>query len=827
MKGISTEEITATIHAKAFGRKSSQRLEHLLIDSRKLVFPESTLFFSIKTEKRDGHNFIPMLYQKGVRNFVVTNQIDHSQYPEALFLFINDAIKSLQQIVAQYRKQFHYPVIGITGSNGKTIIKEWLYHLLQSQINIVRSPRSYNSQLGVPLSVWQMEESNDLAIFEAGISEKGEMEKLEQIILPTIGLITNIGEAHSDGFRSMEEKLDEKMKLFSSIQQLIYCKDHELIDYYISQHADWADSIQLISWGNSREADIRINSSEAINGTLLINFSYSGKCYSFSIPYVDYAALENAMHCIAIAVALDKLDVVLKGMNDLPPLNMRLEISQGQQDCVIINDTYNADLSGVLTAIEFLGMQGGARKKTAVLSDVAGISTEPDLLYAKIAEQMLRNNVEKVIGIGKQFQQLEDLFLRRGIVIQTFTDTEDFMRVFPFSNFRHEAVLIKGMRKFRMERISKILETKTHQTRLEVDLSAVLHNLREYRKQLKQGTGIMAMVKAFSYGAGGYEIANLLQFHKVEYLAVAYVDEGVELRRAGIHMPIMVMNTEVSAFAELVEYQLEPEIYSIEMAQAFNAFLLREGLNYFPVHIKLDTGMHRLGFVEETIDQLVELIKSASTMKVQTVFTHLVASEDPSQDPFTKAQAELFELICEKMSRALGYGFLRHAANTAAIGRFPELEYELVRLGIGLYGIDPGLTGIGLIESATLRSTIAQIKDVKSDDSVGYGRKAIMKRDSRIATIRIGYADGYPRSLGNGMGTVLIRGHYVNTVGNICMDMTMVDITDFPEIELSDEVIIFGKDLPIHGMATKAGTIPYEIMTGISQRVPRIYYGEV
>jgi alanine racemase len=419
------------------------------------------------------------------------------------------------------------------------------------------------------------------------------------------------------------------------------------------------------------------------------------------------------------------------------------------------------------------------------------------------------------------------LFEKIGIDTALFSSTEDFIHSFLLSEFRNVTILIKGMRYFRMERISRLLESKTHQTRLEIDLSAISHNLHEYRKQIRKGTGIMAMVKAFSYGAGSYEIANLLQFHKVEYLAVAYVDEGIELRRAGINMPIMVMNTEQNAFAELVEYDLEPEIYSMEIAEAFNDYLLKQGLNYFPVHIKLDTGMHRLGFDEGSISELLAIIGSTGCMKVQTVFTHLVASEDKKHDAFTKKQALLFESICEEMSHALGYTFFRHIANTAAIRKFPELQYEMVRLGIGLYGVDPGDTGIDLIESATLRSTIAQIKYVKAGDSVGYGRRAIMSIDTRIATIRIGYADGFPRSLGNGKGEVMIKGHLIKTVGNICMDMTMVDITDYPDIELTDDVVVFGKELPVLQIAHQAGTIAYEIMTGISQRVPRVYYGEV
>jgi alanine racemase len=827
MTSLSTALICSQIGAQVEGRQTAGIIEHLLIDSRKLVFPETSLFFSIKTEKRDGHDFIPDLYRRGVRNFVISDLVNLDQFPDAQFLLVKDGVDALQQIASAHRKQFHYPVIGITGSNGKTIVKEWLFHLLHDEFNIVRSPRSYNSQLGVPLSVWQMDESHELGLFEAGISCRGEMEKLQMVIQPTIGLITNIGAAHSEGFDTIQEKLDEKLKLFSGLKYLVYCKDLDLLDKSIKSRLNWNEGLQIISWGRSPEAFIQIQSMNVVHRKMQIELGYENRKVFIELPFIDHAAVENAMHCIAIAVVLGKLDEVVAGMQDLPSQSMRLEMKQGQQDCVIINDTYNADLNGLLTALEFLGMQSDSRKKAVILSDVAGISGEAEQTYALIADHLLQNKVGRLIGIGEHFKQFGSEFEKRGIETALFSSTEDFIRSFLLSEFRNETILIKGVRHSKMERISRLLESKTHQTRLEIDLSAISHNLHEYRKQIRKGTGIMAMVKAFSYGAGSYEIANLLQFHKVEYLAVAYVDEGIELRRAGISMPIMVMNTEQTGFSELVEYDLEPEIYSIEIAEAFNDYLLKQGLNFFPVHIKLDTGMHRLGFDETSIVDLMSMISSSSSMKVQSVFTHLVASEDEQHDIYTKKQASLFESICESISQSLGYTFYRHAANTAAIRRFPQLHYEMVRLGIGLYGVDPGGTDIDLIESATLKSTIAQIKHVKAGDSVGYGRKAIMLNDTRIATIRIGYADGFPRSLGNGKGEVIIKGHFIKTVGNICMDMTMVDITAYPDIELNEEVIILGKGLPVRKIAEEAGTIAYEIMTGISQRVPRVYYGEI
>ena len=817
-----SNDILLIIRAKLNGRADSGDIQHLSIDSRKIVFPESTLFFAITTSKRDGHDYIKDLYSRGVRHFVISKSIDYRLYSAAQFMLVKDVVESLHFLVATHRKQFDYPVIGITGSNGKTIVKEWLFHVLQNEFNIVRSPRSYNSQLGVPLSVWQMDSVHNLGIFEAGISTDGEMQNLQHVIHPDIGVITNIGEAHNDGFETMLAKLEEKLVLFQESKLLVYCKDHTMIDKVIHQ----LKFNSLLSWGKTELADVRITNQVVVDGKTSLRLIFSDQHYSLSIPFSDPAAIENAMHVFTVALYLGVAKKVIDRLNDLPPLAMRLEKKEGQNQCTLINDSYNADLNGLFSAIEFMSIQGSKQDKTVIISDITGIVEHEEKTYSDIAEHLAQKKVQRLIGIGPNFQRFSSLFTLKEIRTEVYLDPEEFLSQFQLSAFRNELILIKGSRASRLERISHLLERKIHQTRLEIDLPAITHNLMEYRNAVKRGTGLMAMVKAFSYGSGSYEIANLLQFHQVEYLAVAYVDEGVELRKAGINLPIMVMNTEPQAFPELLEFNLEPELFSIDIAKQFDHFLQQEGISFSPVHIKVDTGMHRLGFDLDTLNELISLIQSKNSFKIQSVFTHLVASENEQEDDFTKQQIIEFDKGCAIFKEALGYSFLTHAANTAAITRHPNMPYSLVRLGIGLYGIDPGNTQVNLIESSSLKTTISQIKLVSKGESVGYGRKTILQRNSIIATIRIGYADGYPRSLGNGIGSVLIKGKQVKTIGNVCMDMTMVDITDYSDITIEDEVLVFGKGNSIRVVAEAAGTIPYEIMTGISQRVQRVYFHE-
>lgn len=820
------DHIAKILGIKQKGALTNSSISYLLIDSRKLVFPSATLFFAIKSSTGDGHAFIQELYQSGVRNFVVTSLPELDRFPGATFFEVPDVIKALQQIATYHRSQFHYPIIAITGSNGKTIVKEWLNHLLHNKFSIVRSPRSFNSQLGVPLSVWGMSSENDLAIFEAGISRQGEMLALHQILQPNIGLITNIGEAHSDGFLSIADKLKEKLSLFVGLDVLVYCKDETLIDTQVGDALKNKTLKNIYTWSRTTSsANVYLYKIEHQHRSTSLYVRIGQKELSFVIPFIDDVAIENAMHCFTMASYLGVVEDVIQFMQDLPPLSMRLEMVDGQLGSRIINDSYNADLSGLLSALDFMGLQNPSWGRTVILSDVSGINKDADKVYAHLSSYLQSKNVKKLYGVGSIIQQFEKSFVKNNIDCYFFRDTDELIRSIHVSSFRDELILIKGARHFQFERIGDLLENKKHRTRLEVDLSAIAQNLHYFKSSLKPSTKLMVMVKAFSYGAGSFEIANLLQYSHVDYIAVAYADEGVELRRAGIRLPIMIMNTEEESFSSLVAHNLEPELYSTAISNAFAHYLSNEGISHYPVHVKLDTGMHRLGFEETELHKFFDQPSIRQLMHVKSVFTHFVASENPSQDELTEKQLELFNRVCTSLQHQLGYDFILHAANTSAIRRHPTAQLDMVRLGIGLYGIDPGNDVAVLNEAVALKTTIAQIRKVKQGETVGYGGKAILNRDSLIATIRIGYADGYPRALGNGKGTVMINGHLVSTVGSVCMDMTMLDITDCPEISLNDEVLVFGPGKSIVQLAKEAGTIPYEIMTGITQRVPRIYLG--
>jgi Alr-MurF fusion protein len=804
---------------------SDAMIEQLLLDSRKVHSPATSLFFALKGIRRDGHQFITELYKKGIRNFVVSEKMDTNVYPQSNFLFVNDTLVALQELAAYHRSQFNIPVIGITGSNGKTIVKEWLYQLLHEDFNIVRSPKSYNSQVGVPLSVWQMNERHTLAIFEAGISEPDEMKKLQRIIQPTIGVLTNIGEAHSEGFKSQYEKLTEKLKLFKSSDTLIAPGNDDLIKAIDSSR------IKCFYWGKSEAVDVKIVSIKKENLQTDIAISYKQRTINFSIPFTDDASVENAITCCTTLLALGyKNDIIAERMKGLTAVNMRLELKKGINNCSIINDSYSADLSSLEIALNFLNQQSAGTKKTVILSDFLQSALPDEELYEHILLNLRKHPVTRLIGIGERISNsLQYLFLKpdKELHIELFASTADFIKQFRSFQFKEEAILIKGARIFAFELIVQLLEQKVHQTVLEINLNSIAHNLKEYQKQLNPSTKVMAMVKAFAYGSGGAEIAGILQYHKVDYLGVAYADEGVELRKAGITLPIMVMNPEESAFESIIENDLEPEIYSFELFHAFDSFLQREGLEQYPIHIEIETGMNRLGFAITDIEKLGDELLSTSSFRVQSVFSHLAASEEAEQDAFTYEQSKKFHQSSEQLQKKIGYSFIRHIANSAATIRHPKLQMDMVRLGIGLYGIDNSNTNkITLQTVATLKSTIAQLKHLKAGESVSYNRKGIVKKDSVIATVRIGYADGYPRRLGNGIGKILIKEKLVPIIGTVCMDMIMADATDIPAVQEGDEVIIFGNQLPVQQVAQWAETIPYEIMTGVSQRVKRVYFEE-
>jgi len=803
-------------------------IESILLDSRKVYEPVTAVFFALKGPRRDGHQFIPELYKKGVRCFVISEPVDLSVCPDAVLLEVFDTLVALQLLAAHHRRQFDIPVIGITGSNGKTIIKEWLFQLLNEDFNIIRSPKSYNSQIGVPLSIWPMNVQHTLGIFEAGISEQGEMLRLERMIQPTIGVLSNIGEAHSEGFIDADHKFREKAILFRHCHTVIgrsidFANRTEVLDML-------GDEISILTWGDTDRDHFLLRGHIKNEQSTHISLTCVEGDVEFSIPFTDDASVENAIHCCCVMLRLGiKPDQILHRMNRLHPVNMRLELKKGINQCVVINDSYSTDISSLEIALGFLDQQSAGVRKTVILSDFLQSALPDHELYSQVAEKLIRHKVNKVVAIGEKITEFLPQFLSKPDIgeLYFFKNTADFTEAFRHSHFRDEAILVKGARVFSFERIVQLLELKAHQTVLEINLSAIAHNLKMYQQLIRPHTRIMAMVKAFAYGSGGAEIAGILQYHKADYLAVAYTDEGVELRKAGIRLPVMVMNPDETSFELLTSYRLEPEIYSLELLQAFDQYLRLEAIQQYPIHIEIETGMNRLGIPAGEMEKLASILLSTSSFTLQTVFSHLAASEEAANDVFTAQQFALFQKAADELQQKTGNHFLRHIANSAAAVRHPDLQLDMIRLGIGLYGVDSARSGqLNLQTVATLKSSIAQLKKVASGESVSYNRKGMMDHDALIATIRLGYADGYPRRLGNGAGKVLIRGQEAPVIGTVCMDMFMVDVTGIPGVKEGDEVIIFGPDLPVESLAVAAGTIPYEIMTGISQRVRRVYYQE-
>ncbi len=812
---------------------SNPFIEHLLIDSRKIVNPSDSLFFAIITAQGDGHRFIADAFKKGVNSFIVSKKIVTSDFKGANFVKVKNVLSALQRIAAHHRNKFDIDVIGVTGSNGKTIVKEWLYQLLHLDKNIIRSPRSYNSQVGVPLSVWQIEEQHELAIFEAGISKPGEMHFLEFIIQPTLGILTNIGEAHSEGFKNKKQKLEEKLKLFqsSNCKTIIANGDDKKSRDELKKTGK-----QIISWGYHKRNAVKLEYVRLKDNGTEVSVCYKPglkkvkqEALNFAIPFTDNASIENAITCCCVLLYFGmQKKTIIERMKLLQQVNMRLEMKKGINNCVVINDSYSADLSSFNIALNFLQQQSSGLQKTVILSDFLQTGISNKLLYKQIADSLNQNKINRVISIGEQISNNLPLFLNDSTIKQEcFLSTESFLQQFRTSQFKDETILIKGARKFEFEQITRLIEQKVHQTRLEINLDAIVHNLKEYQKLLKPGVKTMAMVKAYAYGSGGAEIAGILQYHGCHYLGVAYADEGVELRKAGIHLPIMVMNPDENSFDVLVEYNLEPEIFSFDLLKKLDIYLKREALQQFPVHLEIETGMNRLGFALNTLDELGDFLNNTSSFKIQSVFSHLASSDNERQDDYTLVQAEKFNSAATSLEKKLGYTFLKHLANSAAIVRMPELHFNMVRPGIGLYGVDSSASKkIKLQTVATLITTIAQIKKLKAGESVSYGRKAIVEKDSVIATVRIGYADGYPRRLGNGIGKMLVNGRLTSVIGVVCMDMLMLDITGIKDVKEGGEVIVFGKGLRVQQLAEWANTIPYEIMTGISQRVKRIYFQE-
>jgi alanine racemase len=816
---ISSSDITEITNGILIGR-SDLMVRDIVTDSRQLSYTEGLVFVAITGKNHDGHLFIARLYQAGIRIFIVERLPDnYERYHDAAFIITGNTVDALQKLAAYRRKAFKSSVIAITGSAGKTIVKEWLSDILGQTTSVIRSPKSYNSQIGVPLSVWKLDERYKLGIFEAGISLPGEMEKLQKIINPDVGVITNIGDAHSENFQDNEEKATEKLKLFINASLLIYCSDQKLVDGLIRNDKNLVQK-KLIDWSfENPGAKIFVRKNSLPGGHTGIQMSFNNVTNDFSIPFTDRASVENAITVASVCLTMGTdPDMIRSGLAGLTSVEMRMEMKTGINNCQLIEDYYNSDPGSLWMAIEYLKSQNN-RKATLILSDFVQSGRDEKELYREVADLVKKTGIDKFIGIGKALVKNSSSF---DIAAQFFFSTDDFVRSFNGGDFRNEIILLKGARIYEFERIGKLLEQQIHQTVLEINLDAISHNLNEFRRHLNPGTRIMAMVKAFAYGAGPAEIAALLEYHRVSYLAVAYTDEGIELRNAGVTMPVMVMNPDPSSAEAMIKYNLEPEIYSFPSLEVFTAVAAKQGLINYPVHLKIDTGMHRLGFMPEDVETLAMLIRNKECIKIISVFTHLAASEDPALDHFSHRQVGVFLKAVTKISEAVGYPFLRHILNSSGIARFPQYQFEMVRPGIGMYGIG-NFEGMSMKTAGRFKTRISQIKIIRSGEPVGYGCSDMSDSERTIAILPVGYADGLNRRLGNRNGNLFIKGFRVPLIGNICMDMCMADITGL-DANTGDEAEIFGENITIDEIALKCQTIPYEILTSIPGRVKRVFF---
>ncbi len=826
--GYNIHEVAIAMQADLLGDPAiTVSLSELLTDSRQLINPSHSLFFALQSRRNDGHRFVSDLYAKGVKAFVV-EKIENSwlNWPGVAFLKVNNSLEALQLLTKAHRDRFHIPVIGITGSNGKTIVKEWLFQLLGPDHNIVRSPKSYNSQVGVPLSVWKLEERNDLAIFEAGISMPGEMERLQPLIRPTIGLITNIGQAHDENFTSLRQKAEEKLKLFNGIETLIYCSDYQIITESIQESINLR-SVKILSWGRNENDDLRIIKKELSAEKTLVEASWKTKLISLIVPFTDQASIENAIHCWVMMLHLGyDNEIIQQRISQLMPVAMRLELKDAINNCTLINDGYNSDIQSLSIALDFLNQQSKHPRKTLILSDILQSGLSEETLYRLISNMLKEKGIHRLIGIGPAISRQSDLFDTEKIF---FASTDDCTRSLDEIGFSNESILLKGARDFTFERIAKLLQQKAHETVLEIDLNNLVANLNYYRSKLPTGVKLMAMVKAFGYGSGGFEIAKILQFHHVDYLTVAYTDEGVELRNAGISLPIMVMSPDEQSLDTMLSQKLEPEIFSFRILHLLlDAIQRNQGLkeDKICIHLKLDTGMHRLGFMENELPIVIDILKQHPEIQVRTVFSHLASSDNPNHDDFTRGQIASFEKMCAMLHEQLNYPFDRHILNSAGISRFSESAFEMVRLGIGLYGVANTDEETEYLQTVlSLKSTITQIKLLPENESVGYNRSTYTSRPSRIGIVPIGYADGLSRLLSNGHGSLWVNGERAPIIGNVCMDMCMIDVNGI-DAEEGAEVVVFNAKHPIDLVAKDSQTIPYEILTRISRRVKRVYFQE-
>ena len=809
----SLKEIATIVSGKLILHDSSVAIQRISTDSRTISSASSTLFFAIKTSRNNGHNYLINAYNKGVRNFVVEKEVDIN---DANIILVKNSIEALQNLATYHRNQFTLPTIGITGSNGKTIVKEWLNQLLASEHRIVRSPKSYNSQIGVPISVLNLDKTYDLAIFEAGISQVNEMHKIAPVIKPSLGILTNIGRSHLENFSSRKELAQEKMKLFSTCEELI------LPGKFVSLVPKFFHG-KLITWGDCLGYGLRILNQQQKDLQTIVQAKWNDKNITLKLPFTDKASCENALTCATTLLHLGyTAETINKRLKNLSSIPMRLNIVEGKNNCTLINDSYSLDLFSLEIALDFLKKHKTHDQTTVIISDVIESGKSDKETYLEINELLRDYKVDHVITIGESIKEHKDLFF---IPIVNYDTTADFLaNIQSVNSLKNTDILIKGARIFSFEKIVSSLQSKSHSTVLEINLNAIANNLNYFKSLLDPKVKIMVMVKALSYGSGTHEIAQLLAFNQVDYLGVAYTDEGISLRQAGISLPIMVMNPD---WEQLIENHLDPEIYSFQKLKEFNDLLVqKQDLNSYPVHLKIDTGMHRLGFEKQEIPLLIEKLKQYKKIKITSVFTHLAATDDPTHDTFTTEQLSLYKTIVDELKKGLGYSFTTHSLNTAGIMRFPGEHMDMVRLGIGLYGISSVADFQDNLENVgTLKTYVSQVKNIKTGESVGYNRAFVAKSDCQIATIPIGYADGFSRGFSQGVGEVLCQGKMVPVIGNVCMDMTMIDVTNI-DTKAGDEVIIFGENLPVNILAKKTNTITYEVLSGVSDRVKRVFVEE-
>ncbi len=819
MAQYSISQISEVVNGELI-KSSGGKISYLLIDSRKVLFARESLFFALVSARNNGHRYISDLYEQGVRNYVVSELPENiSSFKWANFIKVNNTLEALQMLAAWHRQQFKIPVVGITGSNGKTIVKEWIYQCISPKYNVVRNPKSYNSQIGVPLSVWLIDSNAKLGVFEAGISKPGEMDKLESVLKPDIGIFTNIGDAHQENFETLEQKAIEKLKLFRNSQTIIYNSNNNILSKVISENI--MPGQNTFTWGTAEESNLQITNAYSGKTGIHIEATYNNTIYAVELPVVDKASVENAMQVASLMVLMGlSPEYITNALKNLESVAMRLELREGINNCTIINDSYNSDLESLHIALDYLGMQNQHSQKTLILSDIAQSGYEPEQLYKKVAQMIQQKSISRLIGIGSQISQYSELFETRKDI---FATTEEFLANFTISKLSNTTILLKGARSFQFEKISAILRKQSNRTEFEIDLTAIESNLKYFKKLLKPATGIIAMVKAFSYGSGTHEIANICQYQRVAALAVAFADEGIDLRNTGNRLPILVMNPEQESFSQMIEYNLEPQLNNVESLIKFDKTAGEMGQGAYPVHIKLDTGMHRSGFTPDDISVLAALVKNLEHLHIKTVFSHLSSADEEAQDEYTHQQAALFMQMTSEIENALGYKIKRHILNSAGAERFPEYQFDYVRIGIGLYGISA--INAKLEQAGTLRSTIAQIKTVKAGSTVGYNRKGVVNKETNVAVVPMGYADGLRRSLSNGKGKFLLHGQQVPILGNVCMDLCMLDITGI-DANVGDTVELFGKNQSIYKVAEWMDTIPYEVLTGISRRVKRTYLME-